>query len=87
MHELSLIADLLQKVESIAAAEKAPKVLAVTVKLGALAHISPEHFRDHFARAARGTIAEDARLFVELSEDVQDPQAQEIVLESVTVEE
>ena len=87
MHELSLIADLMQKVESIAAGAKATKVLAVTVKLGALAHISPEHFRDHFARAARGTIAEDAQLFVELSKDVQDPQAQEIVLESVTVGE
>ena len=87
MHELSLIADLMQKVESIAAGEKAAKVLAVNVKLGALAHISPGHFRDHFARAARGTIAQDARLFVELSEDVQDPQAQEIVLESVTVGE
>lgn len=87
MHELSLIADLMQKVESIAVGAKAAKVLAVNVKLGALAHISPGHFRDHFARAARGTIAEDAQLFVELSEDVQDPQAQEIVLESVTVEE
>ena len=87
MHELSLIADLMQKVESIAAGAKAAKVLAVNVKLGALAHISPGHFRDHFARAARGTIAEDAQLFVELSEDVQDPQAQEIVLASVTVGE
>lgn len=87
MHELSLIADVMQKVEAIAAGAKATKVLAVNVKLGALAHISPGHFRDHFARAARGTIAEDARLFVELSEDVQDPQAQEIVLESVTIGE
>ena len=87
MHELSLIADLMQKVESIAAGAKAAKVLTVNVKLGALAHISPGHFRDHFARAARGTVAEDAQLSVELSEDVQDPQAQEIVLESVTVGE
>ena len=87
MHELSLIADLMRKVESIAAGEKAAKVLEVNVKLGALAHISPEHFCDHFAQAARGTIAEDARLLVELSEDAQDPQAQEIVLESVTVGE
>ena len=86
MHELSLIADLMRKVESIAAGEKAAKVLEVNVKLGALAHISPEHFRDHFAHAARGTIAENARLLVELSEDAQDPHAQEIVLESVTVE-
>ena len=87
MHELTLVADLMRKVESIAAGERAPRVLAVTVKLGALAHISPEHFRDHFVRAARGTIAEDARLSVELSEDAGDPHAQEILLESVTVAE
>lgn len=87
MHELSLIADLMRKVESIAAGEKAARVLEVKVRLGALAHISPEHFRDHFARAARGTVAEDARLRVERSEDDRDPHAQEILLESVTVAE
>ena len=87
MHELTLVADLMRKVESIAAGERAPRVLAVTVKLGALAHISPEHFRDHFVQAARGTVAEDARLSVELSEDAGDPHAQEILLESVTVAE
>ena len=85
MHELFLIADLMRKVESVAAGEEAAKVLAVKVKLGALAHISPESFRDHFARAASGTIARDARLWVERSEDARDPRAQEILLESVTV--
>ena len=87
MHELSLLADLMRRVESIAAGEKACRVLEVKVRLGALAHISPEHLRDHFARAARGTVAEDARLRVEASDDVGDPHAQEILLESVTVAE
>lgn len=87
MHELTLVADLMRKIGSIAAAESAPRVLAVNVKLGALAHISPEHFREHFTRAARGTIAQDARLSVELSEDARDPHAQEILLDSVTVGE
>ena len=87
MHELSLIADLMRKVESIAAGEEAARVLEVKVRLGALAHISPDHLRDHFARAARGTVAEDARLRVERSEDVRDPHAQEILLETVTVAE
>jgi len=86
MHELSLMADLMKKVESIAAEQKAASVLEVKVKLGALAHISPGHFRDHFSHAARGTVAQGARLFVELSEDAGDPFAQEIVLESVTIE-
>ena len=87
MHELTLVANLMRKIESIAAGERAAKVLAVNVRLGALAHISPEHFRDHFIRAARGTIAQGARLSVELSEDTRDPHAQEILLDSVTVGE
>lgn len=87
MHELALVANLMRKIESIAAGERAARVLAVNVRLGALAHISPEHFRDHFTRAARGTIAQGARLSVELSEDTRDPHAQEILLDSVTVGE
>ncbi len=87
MHELTLVANLMRKIESIAAGERAARVLAVNVRLGALAHISPEHFRDHFTRAACGTIAQGARLSVELSEDARDPHAQEILLDSVTVGE
>ena len=87
MHELTLVAALMRKVESVAAGEGAARVLAVKVKLGALAHISPEHFRDHFTHAARCTVAQDARLSVELSDDAGDPHAQEILLDSVTVGE
>lgn len=87
MHELTLVGDLLSKIEAIAAGERASRVLAVNVRLGALAHISPEHFREHFTRAARGTIAQHARLSVELSEDARDPHAQDIFLDSVTVGE
>ncbi len=83
MHEMSLMADLLRKVEATAQAQQ---VVSVTVKLGALSHISPEHFREHFAQATRGTIAEGARLEIEVLTDLSDPQAQQIVLDSVEVE-
>jgi hydrogenase nickel incorporation protein HypA/HybF len=59
----------------------------VKVKLGALAHISEEHFREHFEQAAAGTPAEGARLDIDVSADESDPHAQDILLQSVDVEE
>jgi hydrogenase nickel incorporation protein HypA/HybF len=85
MHELSLMADLLRKVEQLAKDAEADKVTAVRVKLGALSHITPDHFREHFEEAAIGTVAEGATLDVEQSEDRHDPNAQDILLESVDV--
>lgn len=86
MHEFSLMADLLRKIESIAAGEGASKVRRVSVKLGALSHISPEHFREHFEEGTRGTLAEGADLDIETLTDIHDPQAQEILLSSLEVE-
>ena len=39
------------------------------VKLGALVHISGEHFREHFEQAALGTPAEGARLDIDVLTD------------------
>jgi hydrogenase nickel incorporation protein HypA/HybF len=87
MHESSLMADLMRKIETIARQDGAKKVLGVTVKLGALSHMSPDHFREHFALASRGTIAEGAGLKIEVLNDLNDSHAQEILLESVEVAE
>lgn len=84
-HELTLLAGIMRRIDAIARAENAQRIVAIRVRLGALAQISPEHFREHFEDAARGTVAEGARVDVELGEDVDDPLAQEIVLESVEV--
>lgn len=86
MHERSLIADLMQKIVSLAWAEGAGKVISVKVRLGALCHLSAGHFREHFVHAARGTVADSARLDIEILTDVTDPYAQEILLESVEME-
>lgn len=87
MHEFSLINDLMRKITTIAREQGAKKVVSVKVKLGALAHISPDHFREHFEEAAGGTVAAGARLEVELNPDENDPHAQDILLDSVEVEE
>lgn len=85
MHEFSLIKDLIQKIISIAHEQRASKVVAVTVKLGALSHISPDHFREHFVHASHGTIAEGAQLHIEILNNTDDPLAQEVLLENIEV--
>lgn len=87
MHEMSLIHDLMRKIEMIASDQKATQVAGVKVRIGALAHISADHFREHFEEEAKGTIAEGARLEVQMLTDENDPQAQDIILESVEVED
>ena len=79
------MADLLHKIEQLAKDANTDKVTGVKVKLGALSHITPDHFREHFEAAIVGTIAEGATLEVEQSDDQGDPNAQDILLESVDI--
>ena len=85
MHEFSLMADLMRKIEQVAAENDAERVTRVRVWLGALAHITPEHFREHFEDGTRGTLAEGAELEVEASDDETHPEAQQILLRSLDV--
>jgi len=87
MHEMSLIHDLMRKIQTIARDQNATRVAAVKVRIGALAHISADHFREHFEEEAKGTIADGARLDVEMLTDERHPQAQDIILDSVEVED
>lgn len=83
MHELSLLNDLLRKVRQIAAEQSPNRLQTVTVELGALAHISAGHFREHFEEAVAGTELEAVGLEVECNDDIHAPTAQDIVLKSV----
>ena len=83
MHELSLMKSLMSKIQSIAAEQGARRVVRVRLKLGAMGHISPDHLRGHFVEAARGTSAEGAELDIQ---ELHDPLAQEILLDSIEVE-
>ena len=87
MHEHSLIADMISKIEAIARENHAQRVVKVRLRLGALSHMSPEHMREHFAAAAQGTLAQGAVLESELSTDIDDPRARDIVIDSVDVED
>jgi hydrogenase nickel incorporation protein HypA/HybF len=77
---------LMAKLESLASEQHASRVKGVRVRLGALSHFSAEHFREHFQEASRGTLAADATLEIEVSTDLADPRAQDVILESIDVE-
>lgn len=87
MHETALVRDIVHRMADLARATGARRVTRAKIWLGALSHLSAEHFRDHFAIEARDTLAAGADLDIELSEDTSDPHAQDIRLESVDLEE
>ena len=85
MHEMSLMRSLMRQLEGLADQEGASTITAVRLRLGALSHFSPEHFREHFAQVAPGTRAAGATLEISTSDDIHDPHAQDVVIESLEV--
>ncbi len=86
MHEQALMRDLMEKIATEASAEGAARVTRVRVRLGALSHLTEDHFREHFEDASRGTVAEGAAVEAELRTDPTEPHAQGMVLESIEIE-
>ena len=86
MHEHGLMKGLMRQILATAAKEKAQRVTGVSVRLGALSHMTPGHFGEHFEQAAAGTIAHGAALDIAASEDIHDPNATDVVLTAVEVE-
>ncbi|MCP5146212.1 MAG: hydrogenase maturation nickel metallochaperone HypA [Gammaproteobacteria bacterium] len=83
MHEFSLIKDLLNRIHLLVAEQRPNRAQSVTVELGALSHISADHFREHFEQAVAGTDLEHLELQVECNTDMQSPTAQDIILKSM----
>jgi hydrogenase nickel incorporation protein HypA/HybF len=86
VHEQALMRDLMQKITAEARAEGAARVTRIRVRLGALSHLTEDHFREHFAEASRGTVADGAAVEADLDIDPTEPHAQGVVLESIEVE-
>jgi hydrogenase nickel incorporation protein HypA/HybF len=78
--------DVIGRVAALADAEGATAVTRVVVRLGALSHFTPEHFRQHYEDAALGTIAEGALVDAAVHGDATDRDAQGVVVESVELE-
>jgi hydrogenase nickel incorporation protein HypA/HybF len=86
MHERYLTEDIVQKLEALAGAEGGRRVTRIRVRLGALSHFTPEHFREHFQAAAAGTLVEGAEVQAEVGSDPTAPGAQDVLLETVELE-
>ena len=87
MHEALLMNDLIRKIEAVAREQNARRVVGIKVRLGALAHMSAHRFREHFAVASQGMLAQGAKLNLDVHADATALQAQEILLESVEIAE
>lgn len=64
MHELSLVTSILEIVEEHARTHGAARVLAITVEVGDLACVELEALRLAFEVARKGTLAEQAELYM-----------------------
>ena len=87
MHETALVRDVVRRIEDLAHATGARRITGAKIWLGALSHLSAEHFREHFVIEARGPKAAGAVLAIELSDDLDHPEAQHVRLESVDLDE
>jgi hydrogenase nickel incorporation protein HypA/HybF len=86
MHESGIVRDLVRRLETTARDAGARRVSSVEIRLGALSQFSEDHFREHFEAEARGTLVEGANLKLQMSDDVGDPNAQQVVLGSADLE-
>jgi hydrogenase nickel incorporation protein HypA/HybF len=86
MHDTAVMRDLMREILRAAEAEHARAVTGVSVWLGALSHMTPGHFAEHFEQAAAGTIAEGAKIETTTSADVHDPHAAGVLLRGIEVE-
>ena len=87
MHERALMRDVMREIDEVGRAGNATRVTRVVVRLGALSHFTPEHFREHFADAAHGTLAEGATVEATVDDDVGSAGAQDVLIESIEIEE
>jgi hydrogenase nickel incorporation protein HypA/HybF len=86
VHEQALMTDLVRKLEEVAAGSGAQRITRVEVRLGRLSHFTPEHFREHFEDAARGTSAEGAEVDAAVDAELTGEAATGVVLANVEVE-
>lgn len=86
MHERALMNDVMRELERVAAENGATRIEQVRVRLGPLSHFTPDHFREHFEDAARGTPAENAVVDAFVDETLDGERAHGVVVASVDVD-
>ena len=86
MHETALVRDVVHRIDDLARSTGS-RVRRAKIWLGALSHLSAEHFAEHFSIEARDTLAAGTLLEIETSDDPQNPHAQHVQLVSVDLDE
>jgi len=87
MHETALVRDVVRRMVELVGSTGARRVARAKIWLGALSHLSAEHFREHFVAEAHDTLAALAVLEIEVSDDPKHPHAQHARLESVDLDD
>ncbi|MCA9416208.1 MAG: hydrogenase maturation nickel metallochaperone HypA [Candidatus Omnitrophica bacterium] len=87
MHEFRQAGILIKKIEELLSDKPGSHLESIQVKISPLNDLTPGHLRQHFEKAAHGTVAEGAKLQVHISDDYEFPHGQDIYLESVTLKE
>ena len=87
MHELSIVRDVIARAESLAAQCGGRSVTRLRISIGLLTGIEPETFRDQFRLLADETTLGTPELEISVFDDVTNPLATGVVLESISVTE
>ena len=87
MHEETVLKDLRRKVEEVALAHGARRVTRVTLRIGALSHLTASAVLGRWPLLVTGTVAEGSAVDVDADTDETAPGAQGVRLVSVALEE
>jgi hydrogenase nickel incorporation protein HypA/HybF len=79
MHEFKLVADVLKNVLAAAQKNQAKKVSVVRLQVGEHCHAAPDNVEFLFKQAARGSIAEGAKL------EIKTIPGEDLILDSIQV--
>lgn len=80
------IDDLVRELETVAREQGGGRVTRIRVRIGPPSPLTPEHFREQFAEAARGTLAEEAEVQAEAVAGPAAPGTQGLFLETIELE-
>ena len=90
MHEQRVVTDLIRRAGEVAAEHHVDRLVAVTVRVGAMSHVPPEAIATGLRQRSPGTPLESARIEVISGPGgaaaLADEHAEDVILQSVEIE-
>jgi Zn finger protein HypA/HybF involved in hydrogenase expression len=87
MHEAKLVRDLVTEIDSVARRNSASRVDVVHIEIGAHSHVTPASLERRFEVMAHGSLAQGAGLEITRIDDTTGPDAFDVRIVSIVVEE